>query len=383
MSGPVAVAYAAHPGVRLRSATRLALCAAVSWYLCLWWGTSTLPVPAVLPAVLIMREDVYAWPRLGRQRLAGVVVGVLLSTVVLHWVPDPAWSFPAVLVCGCAGMYLMGRPGAPNQQVVITALMVYATAVPGYPLARLAETLVGIAVVLLLGPLLWPPDPYRSAAAGLDGYRADVRELLGGMAGRLERGLAAPGPAEREESELPEQARVWLRPQAARDAFERAAAGRLLPGRRARGLPPDGLDGRLALGIRTALTLQYFGQELGERARTDTPDPPASGAPTAPAPDPAPDPTPPPDPALRDLAPLVRATAAALDAALLGEEFTADLDRAIALDLAHREAHPDRHDAVLRAGLHLTHEALADHAPRPGRGPEGGSAATGGTPPSV
>ncbi|MFI1154622.1 aromatic acid exporter family protein [Streptomyces sp. NPDC020817] len=371
MSGPVAIAYAAHPGVRLRSAARLALCAAVSWYLCLWWGTSTLPVPAVLPAVLIMREDVYAWPRLGRQRLAGVVVGVLLSTVVLHWAADPAWSFPAVLVCGCAGMYLMGRPGAPNQQVLITALMVYATAVPGYPLARLEETLVGIAVVVLLGPLLWPPDPYRSAAAGLDGYRADVRELLGGIAGRLERGLAAPGPAEREESALPEQARVWLRPQAARDAFGRAAAGRLLPGRRARGLPPDGLEGRLALGIRTALTLQYFGQELRERAATDTPGPPASGAPTTPGPTP--------DPALRDLAPLVRATAAALDAALLGEEFTAALDRARALDLAHREAHPGRHDAVLRAGLHLTHEALADHVPRPG----GGSAATGGTPPSV
>ncbi|MFI5672159.1 aromatic acid exporter family protein [Streptomyces sp. NPDC051704] len=381
MSGPVAVAYAAHPGVRLRSAARLALCAAVSWYLCLWCGTSTLPVPAVLPAVLIMREDVYAWPRLGRQRLAGVVVGVLLSTAVLHWVPEPAWSFPAVLVCGCAGMYLMGRPGAPNQQVLITALMVYATAVPGYPLARLVETLVGIAVVVLLGPLLWPPDPYRSAAAGLDGYRTGVRELLGGIAGRLERGLAAPGPAEREESALPEQARVWLRPQAARDAFERAAAGRLLPGRRARGLPPDGLDGRLELGIRTALTLQYFGRELGERARNDPPGRPASGASTDPAPDP--DATPAPDPALRDLAPLVRATAAALDAALIGEEFTADLDRARALDLAHREAHPARRDAVLRAGLHLTHAALADHAPRPGRGTEGGSAATGGTPPSV
>ncbi|MFD5513879.1 FUSC family protein [Streptomyces sp. NPDC127051] len=344
MSGPVADAYTALPGARLRSAARLALCAAVSWYLCLWWGTSTAPVPAALPAVLILREDVYAWPRLGWERLAGVLVGVVLSSVVLHWLPDPAWSFPAVLVCGCAGMYLMGRPGAPNQQVLITALMVYATAVPGYPLARVEETLVGIAVVVLLGPLLWPPDPYRSAAAGLDGYRADVRELLGAIAGRLERGLAAPEP-----TAMPERARMWLRPQAAQDAYERAATSRPVPGRRAGRLPPDGLDGRLALAVRTALTLQYFGQELRERSRTDSP-------PDAP------------DPALLGFAPLVGATAAALDAALLGEDFTADLDRARALDLAHREAHPARHDAVLRAGLHLTHEALADHLPDRGRG---------------
>ncbi|MFF0217301.1 FUSC family protein [Streptomyces vinaceus] len=361
MSGSIAVEYTARrPGTRLRAGARVVLCAAVSWYLCLWWGTSTAPVPAALPAVLILREDMYAWPRMGWERLAGVVVGVLLSTVVLHWLPDPAWSFPAVLVSGCAGMYLMGRPGAPNQQVLITALMVYATAVPGYPLARLEESLVGIAVVVLLGPLLWPPDPYRSAAAGLDGYRADVRELLGGVAGRLERGLAVRGPVA-----LPEQARVWLRPQAARDAFERAAGARPVLGRhRAGRRPPDGLDGRLVLAVRTALTLQYFSEELRERARASRGSGTAGveageGAGAAEAG----------DPTLRALAPLVRATGAALDAALRGAEFTAELDRARALDLAHREAHPARHDAVLRAGLHLTHEALADHAP--GAGPAG------------
>ncbi|MEV7562604.1 hypothetical protein [Streptomyces sp. NPDC089795] len=57
----------------------------------------------------------------------------------------------------------------------------------------------------------------------------------------------------------------------------------------------------------------------------------------------------------------MRATARALDAALRGEDCAADLDRARGLDLAHRAAHPTRHDAVLRAGLHLTHEAVADH----------------------
>ncbi|MFD9725357.1 FUSC family protein [Streptomyces sp. NPDC059072] len=350
MSGLVAVPYVFTPVSRLRSAARLVLCAAVSWYLCLWWGTSTTPVPAALPAVLILREDVYAWPRLGWERLAGVVVGVVLSTVLLHWVTDPAWSFPLVLLCGCAGMYLLGRPGSPNQQVLITALMVYATAVPGYPLARLEESLVGIAVVVLLGPLLWPPDPYRSAAEGLDGHRIAVGELLSGITGALERGAAAPDPAAAVAPvSLPERAGLWLRPQACRDAFDRAAAGRSLLRRRA-GSPPDGLDGRLVLASRTALTLQYFTEELGERTRHGS-----RAAPTGPAADGTP------DPALHALAPLVRVTADALDAALLGSDFAELLDRARALDLAHRRAHPGRHDAVLRAGLHLTHEALADH----------------------
>ncbi|MEU6309384.1 FUSC family protein [Streptomyces sp. NPDC047014] len=344
---PGAVAAAARglsPGARFRSAARLAVCAAVSWYLCLWWGTSTLPVPAALPAVLILREDVYAAPRLARERLAGVAAGVVLSTLVLRWLPPSSLSFLAVLVCGCAGMYLLGRGGPPNQQVLITALVVYATALPGYPLARLLESAVGIAVVVLLGPLLWPPDPYRSAAEGLDSYRSGVVGLLDGIATGMAGGGGPPA--------APGDGLLWSGPQVCRAAFERAEGQvRALfrpfapfgPLRRRAARPPGGLGERLTLAARSALTLQYFTEELRDRGRGTGPGPAGTDA------------------ALRDLAPLVRATARALDSALRGAGSAAELDRARALDRAHRAAHPTRHDAVLRAGLHLTHEALADH----------------------
>ncbi|MFF4421726.1 hypothetical protein ACFY04_13215 [Streptomyces sp. NPDC001549] len=364
MPGTVAVPHSPPPRARLRSATRLAVCAAVPWFLCLWWGTSTVPVPAALPAVLILREDVYAAPRLGWNRLVGVVVGVALSTLVLHWLPPPSASsvtsvsvaasvsFLAVLACGCAGMYLMYQDGAPNQQVLVSALVIYATALPGYALARLVESAVGIAAVVLLGLLLWPPDPYRSAAAGLDAYRIELGGLLGTVAARL--GAGGPPTAQG----LPEDAELWLRPRNGLAAYERAARRTRLPRLylRTPKRPPDGLEERLRLAARTALTLQYFTQELRERARTDGPARPSGSDTAAPAGS---------DTALRDLAPLVRATARAVDAALRGGEdratVSADLDRARGLDLAHRAAHPTRHDAVLRAGLHLTHEAVGDH----------------------
>ncbi|MFB6820404.1 FUSC family protein [Streptomyces virginiae] len=355
MSGTVAVPLPPPPRARLRSAVRLAVCAAVPWFLCLWWGTSTVPVPAALPAVLILRDDVYDAPRRGWERLLGVVVGVALTTLVLHWLPPPtassvatlsaaaSASFLAVLACGCAGMYLMYQGGAPNQQVLVSALVIYATALPGYALARLVESAVGIATVILLGPLLWPPDPYRTAATGLGTYRGELDDLLGTVAARL----GAGGP--RAVPRFPEDAELWRRPRSGLAAYERAARRTRLPRLylRTPTRPPDGLEERLRLAARTALTLQYFTEELRERARTDGPD----GPPVTPVP----------DPALRDLAPLVRATARALDAALRGADCAADLDRARELDLAHRAAHPTRHDAVLRAGLHLTHEAVAAH----------------------
>lgn len=160
------------PGASLAPAARLVVCAAVPWYVCLWLGTTADPVPAALPAVLILREDVFEAPRLALQRLVGVVAGVLLSVAVLHRLPPGSLSFLIVLVCGCAGMYLLRQGGSPNQQVLITAMMIYATAEPGYPLARLEESAVGIAVVALLGPLLWPRTPTGTLPCGLDAYRS-------------------------------------------------------------------------------------------------------------------------------------------------------------------------------------------------------------------
>ncbi|MFE3790266.1 FUSC family protein [Streptomyces goshikiensis] len=320
----------------LGPAARLVVCAVVPWGLCVWLGTSAAPVPAALPAVLILREDVFAAPRLALERMAGVVAGVLLAVAVLHWLPLSTASFLLVTVCGCAGMYLLGGAAGPNQQVLISALMIYATATPGYPLARLEESAVGVAVVALLGPLLWPPDPYRTARAGLDAYRAEVAARLGGIADRAAAGQPAPAG--------PEALALWRRPQALAAALDGTLAGlRLVPLKRADGARLAALRPRLGLAARTALTLQFFTGELADRART-------ADATTAV-----------PDPAVRALEPLVRATSRALDEALRGADCTAQLTRARALDAAHRAAFPTRHDAVLRAGLHLTHEALAAH----------------------
>ncbi|MFJ5633202.1 FUSC family protein [Streptomyces goshikiensis] len=317
----------------LGPAARLVVCAVVPWGLCVWLGTSAAPVPAALPAVLILREDVFAAPRLALERMAGVVVGVLLAVAVLHWLPLSTASFLLVTVCGCAGMYLLGGAAGPNQQVLISALMIYATATPGYPLARLEESAVGVAVVALLGPLLWPPDPYRTARAGLDAYRAEVAARLDALADRAAAGRPAPAG--------PEALALWRRPQALAAALDGTLARlRLVPLKRADRARLAGLRPRLGLAARTALTLQFFTGELADRARTADVGP---------------------DPAVRALEPLVRATSRALDEALRGADCTAELTRARALDAAHRAAFPTRHDAVLRAGLHLTHEALAAH----------------------
>ncbi len=331
-------------GGRLPQAARLFVCAALPWFVCLWIGTSTAPVPAALPAVLILRGDLFSAPRLALERLVGVVAGVGLSVVVLHWLPVGSLSFLVLLVGGCAGMYLLRHDGSPNQQVLVTALVIYATPVPGYPLARLWESAVGIAVVALLAPLLWPPDLYREAAAGLEAYRTGLGARLGRIAALAAAGRptgpAVPAPAE--------AFALWHRPYELSAALEhRSARLLLLPPRRVRPGASDALRPRLRLAARTAPALYFLTRELEVRS--------ADGAAGADAADGA---------AVRAMAPLVSATASALDPALRGEDgahCTGLLRRARELEAEHRAAYPGRRDAALRAGIHLTHEALAEY----------------------
>ncbi|MEU7607291.1 FUSC family protein, partial [Streptomyces sp. NPDC041003] len=329
MLGSTSAAALSRPfGERLAPAARLLVCATVPWFVCVWLGTSTAPVPAALPAVLILRDDVFAAPRLALERLAGVVAGVVLSVLVLHWLPTGSLSFLVLVVCACAGMYLMSHNGSPNQQVLITALVIYATPVPGYPLARLEETAVGIAVVVLLGPLLWPPDPYREAASGLEEYRTGLGALLERVAARAAAGRpTGPAPAD--------PFARWRRPYELSAALDRRTERLLLlPPRRAPAGAADTLRPRLRLAARTAPALLFLARELeirsssaggelggageerggagGERARPggergkareEQPEAAPGGA----------------DEALRAMAPLIGATASALDAALRGD----------------------------------------------------------------
>ncbi|WP_406192844.1 FUSC family protein [Kitasatospora sp. NBC_01560] len=147
----------------LATAARILVCATVPWYLCILWGTSDDPVPAALPAVLILPSGLDAAPRLAVQRMAGVLAGVGLSVAVLRIVPQTPYALPLVLALGWAGSLLIRHDGAPNNQVVVSALMVFAVPVAGYPGARLVETAVGVLTVCLLGPRHWRPTRVRRA----------------------------------------------------------------------------------------------------------------------------------------------------------------------------------------------------------------------------
>ncbi|MBT2544409.1 hypothetical protein J7E99_27840 [Streptomyces sp. ISL-44] len=101
MSGMSASTWNRALGERLAPAARLVVCAALPWYVCVWLGTSTAPVAAALPAVLVLREDLFSAPRMALQRLLGVIAGVLLSAVGCRRAPRRSWSSWCAAAPGC------------------------------------------------------------------------------------------------------------------------------------------------------------------------------------------------------------------------------------------------------------------------------------------
>ncbi|OQR61472.1 hypothetical protein B6E66_24065 [Streptomyces maremycinicus] len=162
----------------LRGGARMVVCATLSWYLAVELGINSAPVAAVLPAVFTL-SGIPLWaPRLGLYRLGGVLLGVGIAAVALRWLPVSTLSLAVVVGVGYLASLLLRIDGVPSPQVLVSAVLVFGVPVSGYPEQRVLENLVGIAVVILLGPLLWPPDPFRLLSGRLDAYRDRLDLLL-------------------------------------------------------------------------------------------------------------------------------------------------------------------------------------------------------------
>lgn len=159
---------------------------------------NTRPVLAPLTALLVVQVTLVGIVRSGIERVVSVVLGVLVaigfsSIVGLTW-----WSLGALIATAIVIGQLL-RLGENVLEVPISAMLVLAvggaqTAATG----RIAETLIGAGVGVLVNVLIPPPVNTRSAGAAVEGFAAELAQLLDTAAADL-----AEGTPE-------EQAAQWL-----------------------------------------------------------------------------------------------------------------------------------------------------------------------------
>jgi uncharacterized membrane protein YccC len=156
------------------------------------------PVLAPLTALLVVQLTLYETLRRGLLRVASVVLGVLLAAALSTVVPLTWWSLGlAVAVSLVIGRLF--RLGDDIAEVPISAMLILAvggsnTAVEG----RIAETVIGAAVGVVVGAAIAPPLYVRPASVALQDVARDVADVMRRIADEV-RGEYSP-----------EQADAWL-----------------------------------------------------------------------------------------------------------------------------------------------------------------------------
>ncbi|MFI5477162.1 hypothetical protein ACIA6D_44390 [Streptomyces cacaoi] len=334
----------------VRGGARMVVCATLSWYLSVELGISSAPIAAVLPAVFTL-SGIPLWaPRLGLYRLGGVLLGVGIAAVTLRWLPVSTFSLAVVVSAGYLASLLLRIDGAPSQQVLVSAVLVFGVPVSGYPEQRVLENLVGITVVILLGPLLWPPDPCRLLAGRLDVYRDRLDHLLkelGRQPGRapLRQGAGQTGG-------------LWQQPHDLGRDLERARkALRWSVTHRRSAAALDEVGHRIHLAERTAAPLHCLTAQLHAAGGLPAVGPSDAHPSDAHAPDAHPSAGHAPD----GPGPLLDAVRHALVRALDGADPAEPIARARAIGGQDGLARSGRHDSLLRGILLLVLDRLDDY----------------------
>jgi uncharacterized membrane protein YccC len=177
---------------------RLTLAAVVSYVLARLVFDTPQPLTGPLTALLVVQATLFSTLTTGVRRVlsvvAGVLVAVLLSSVVgLTW-----WSLAGAIAASIVIGQLL-RLGDHLLEVPISAMLVLSVSsaeVAGY--ARVAETLLGAAVGVLVNVLLPPNLRTGSAASSVERVGAHAADLLDRVAEDLPAGVDA------------DQARGWL-----------------------------------------------------------------------------------------------------------------------------------------------------------------------------
>ncbi|MEU3616249.1 hypothetical protein ABZ725_28555 [Streptomyces sp. NPDC006872] len=336
----------------VRGGARMMVCATLSWYLAVELGINSAPVAAVLPAVFTL-SGIPLWaPRLGLYRLGSVLLGVCIAAVALRWLPVSTLSLAVVVSAGYLASLLLRIDGVPSQQVLVSAVLVFGVPVSGYPEQRVLENLVGIAVVVLLGPLLWPPDPCRLLSSRLDAYRDRLDDLL-------KDDLLKDVGRHPDRSPLRQEAGrtegLWQQPHdLARDLDRARAALRWSVTHRRSISALDKLGHRIHLADRTAAPLHCLSAQLQASDGPSAADPAASLAA---------------GPASDSPGPFLEAVRHALIVALEGADPTEPINRARMISRRYRPActspgpglGPGPHDSLLRDILLLVLDNLDDY----------------------
>jgi uncharacterized membrane protein YccC len=177
-------------------AFKAALAAGLAWYVGAYvpWGPAQ-PYLAPLTAILTVQATVAESLQGAMQRVLGVAVGVGIAALASHTIGISPLTIVLLVLASQTIGWLLGLTIVGTSQVVISALLVLtvgeATANGWlYGWGRVAETVVGAGVGILVNGLVIPPSFLRDAGEAYQALATELHRQIDGLATELARGIS-------------------------------------------------------------------------------------------------------------------------------------------------------------------------------------------------
>ncbi|MGD1033335.1 MAG: FUSC family protein [Candidatus Dormibacteria bacterium] len=178
----------------LLQAAKTAVASGISWLVAADLLGNQIPVFAPLAAVLTVQVTVWQSVSRGLQRVAGVMVGVVVAGAFAQVAGIHAWSIALVIfVSLVVGRALrLGTQGSIQVPISALLVLVLGATLGGYGFDRVLDTAIGAACGILINLIVFPRTHLNEAEARVRGVASGLAALVERVAGHVHPGEPAP-----------------------------------------------------------------------------------------------------------------------------------------------------------------------------------------------
>ncbi|WP_223624313.1 aromatic acid exporter family protein [Microbacterium sp. EST19A] len=130
-----------------------------AWLIAGWVFPAQLPVFAAIAALLVVQPSVNQSLSKALERSIGVIAGVLIAVGLGLLLGSSSWVVLLAIVVAMLVAWLARTSPGTGNQIAISAMLVLAlgSSSPEYAFARIVETLIGVAIGIVVNALIVPP----------------------------------------------------------------------------------------------------------------------------------------------------------------------------------------------------------------------------------
>jgi hypothetical protein len=170
---------------RLLAIVQTAVAAVVAWELAVVLLPDPRPSFAAIAAVIAVGAT--HGQRAGRaaQLVGGVVLGITVADLIIHLIGTGAWQLGVMVVLAMSAAVAIGGGELLVVEAAVSAILLVALdpgAAAGFSPSRILEGIIGGGAALVVGSLLFPPDPALGAGRASQAVFVELGRALGRLA---------------------------------------------------------------------------------------------------------------------------------------------------------------------------------------------------------